>query len=236
VAAHAECEGSPPPSTACSANLRGRRDETTPHHSLCTGTGLTGPRRCYSEATCSNLLAWACLPLLSDAQHFNTRRHVLLLTCVCCANFRVDFFGLCVILRRMSSITSGVRTAGALCFGALCTDPVARHFLTNVCMALFAGMPLPGNLFPKIPRVSQIEPVLTYASTIATLSSIEYVILHNAGYRCSLNATFDSTVLSLNAIYWRQRFEWHSKRSKYHNDTCKREAGYFSCATLYKAT
>jgi hypothetical protein len=81
----------------------------------------------------------------------------------------------------MSSITFSVRTVGVLCFGALCTDPVARLFLTNVCMALFAGMPLPGNISPQIPRVSLIETVLTYASTIATLSSIEYVILHSAG-------------------------------------------------------
>ena len=44
-----------PPNTACSANLCGWTNETTPHH-WCTGMGLTGPCRCYLEATCNNLL------------------------------------------------------------------------------------------------------------------------------------------------------------------------------------
>lgn len=56
LAAHAEFEGSPPLNKACSANLRGRGDATTPHQSLCTGTRLTGPRRYYSEIKCINLL------------------------------------------------------------------------------------------------------------------------------------------------------------------------------------
>jgi hypothetical protein len=174
---------------------------------------------------------------------FNTRWHVILLTRVCCVNLRVDFFGLCVILRRMPSITSSVRTAGALCFRALCTDPVVR-FLTNVFMALFAGMPLHGNLSSKIPRVSLIESVLTYASTIATLSSIEY-ILHNAGYRCSLNATLDSTVAVKGEKCWQLTAVHYSKRFTGARDSngipsgqnitmtrAKGRRATFSCATL----
>jgi hypothetical protein len=107
----------------------------------------------------------------------------------CCDNLRVDFFGLCIILRRMSSVTSGVRTEVGLRFGALATEPVALHFLTNAYMALFAGRPLPGNLLPKISRVSLIEPVFMYASTIATLSATDYVILHNMAQCYSLNET-----------------------------------------------
>jgi hypothetical protein len=108
LAAHARDEGSLPPNTACSANLRGRRDETTPHHS-CTGTGLTGPHRCYSEATCSNLLVSQRWPLVTVTRYglrsrfFNTHRHVVLLTWVCCGNLRVDFFGLCIILNPSAS-------------------------------------------------------------------------------------------------------------------------------------
>jgi hypothetical protein len=60
VAAHARLEGSPQHNTVCSANLRGWRDKTTPHHSLCTGMGLTGLCRCYSEATFSNLFVSQC--------------------------------------------------------------------------------------------------------------------------------------------------------------------------------
>ena len=44
VAGHARGEGSSPSNTACSMNLRGRRDEATPHHPLYSGTGLTGPQ------------------------------------------------------------------------------------------------------------------------------------------------------------------------------------------------
>jgi hypothetical protein len=124
--------------------------------------GSNRPAPMLFRSMCSNFLVGACLPLkwcttvtrnCFQCRLFNTRSHVFLLTCVCCANLCVDFFGLCVILWRMSSITSGVRTAGALCFGALCTDPVARQFLTNVCRALFAGMHLPWKFSPKIPRV-----------------------------------------------------------------------------------
>jgi len=124
---------------------------------------------------------------------FNTRRHVVLLTWACCINLRVAFFGLGIILRRMSSVTSGMRTEGGLLLGALATEPVALHFLTNTYMALFAGRPLPGNLLPKISRVSLIEPVFMYASTIATFSATKYVILHNKAQCYALNATFNWT-------------------------------------------
>jgi hypothetical protein len=91
----------------------------------------------------------------------------------------------------MSSVTSGVRTEGDLCFGALATEPVVRHFLTNACMALFTGRPLPGNLLPKILQVSLIEPVFMYASTIMTLPATKYVILHKTAQCSSLNVTFN---------------------------------------------
>ena len=159
-------DGSPPPSTACSANLRGQRDETSPHHSLRTGKSLTCPRKCYSEATCGNLLVSQCRPLVTCSQRLrdmarnldsNTQGHVVLLTSARCDNVIVDFLRLCITLRRRSPVTSGVRTEGGLRFGALGTEPVARHFLTNVCMALVAGGPLPGSLLPKISRVSLMD-------------------------------------------------------------------------------
>ena len=78
----------------------------------------------------------------------------------------------------MSSVTSGVRTEGGVRFGAIATEPVAPHFLTNACMALFAGTPLPGNLLPKISRVSLIEPVFMHASTMATFSATECHLAH----------------------------------------------------------
>jgi hypothetical protein len=198
VAVHARVEGSPPPSTACSANLRGRRDET-PHDSLRTGTGLTGPRRRYSEATCSNLLVSQRRPLVTVAQPLHDMAWDLdTLTHVGTSYLRepgaiiyVLNFGLCIILRRMSSVTSGLRPERGLRFGTLATEPVARHFLTNACMALFAGRPLPGNLLPKISRVSLIDPLFMYATTIATLSATQYVILHNTARSSSLNATFN---------------------------------------------
>jgi hypothetical protein len=157
-------EGSLSPNTACSANLRGPGDETTSHHSSCTGTGLTGPHRYYSEAICNNLLV-SRQPLVTVAQPWhdmawdldsNTRWHVVLLMWACCDNLHIDFFGLCIILRRMLLVTSGVQTEGGLCFGGLATEPVVRHFLTNARMALFAGRPLPGNLLQKILQVSYI--------------------------------------------------------------------------------
>jgi hypothetical protein len=79
----------------------------------------------------------------------------------------------------MSSITSGVLTEGGLRFGVLATEPVAHHFLTNDFMAVFVIRPLPGNLLPKISRVSLMEPLFIYASTNATVSATEYVILYN---------------------------------------------------------
>jgi hypothetical protein len=91
----------------------------------------------------------------------------------------------------MSSVTSGVRSEGGLRFGALATEHVVCHFLTNACMAVFAGRPLPGNLLPKILRVSLIEPVFMYASTTATLSATKYVILHTMAQCSSLNTMFN---------------------------------------------
>ena len=77
----------------------------------------------------------------------------------------------------MSSVTYGMWTEGGLRFGALATEPVARHFLINACMVLFAGRPLPGNLLSKISRVYVIEPVFMY------VSATEYVILHSMAQR-----------------------------------------------------
>ena len=74
----------------------------------------------------------------------------------------------------MSSVTSGMRTDGGLRFGVLATEPTVCHFLTNACMALFAGRPLLGNLLPKMSQVFLTEPVFMYASTIVTLSTTEY--------------------------------------------------------------
>ena len=180
MAANARGEGSPLPNTACSINLHGRSDETTPHQSLCTGTGLTGPCRCYSEATCSNLHVSQHRPLLTVAQplhdmawDLDSLTHVGTLSC--CDNLRIDFFGLCIILRQMSSVTSGMWTEGGLCFGAIAIEPIVCHFLTNAWMALFAGRPLPGNLLPKILWVSLIELIFMYTSTIVTLSGTKYV-------------------------------------------------------------
>ena len=109
------------------------------------------------------------------------------------ACLRVDFFGLCIILRRMSSVTSGMRTEGGLRFRALATEPVARHFLTNACMALFTARPLPWKYLPKISRVSLIESVFMHVSIIATLSATEYVIVNNKAQCSSLNATYNWT-------------------------------------------
>jgi hypothetical protein len=95
----------------------------------------------------------------------------------------------------MSSVTFGVRSEGrgGLRFGALATEPVACLFLTKACMALFVGRSLPGNLLPKISRVSLMEPVFMYVSTIATLSTTEYVILHITTQYSALNTTFNLT-------------------------------------------
>ncbi|CAI9739534.1 Hypothetical predicted protein [Octopus vulgaris] len=94
-----------------------------------------------------------------------------------CVNVRIDVFGLLIILLRMSRITSDIQTVGFRCFGALHNNPVACHFLTNICIVLFAGKPFPGNLTSKFSCVCLTEPILTYASTISILSIIEYIIL-----------------------------------------------------------
>jgi len=100
-------EGSPLPNTTYSVNLCGRKEETMPQHSLCTGTGLTGPRRCYSEAACINLLIPQRRPLVNVAQPLHD---------------------MAVNLRRMLSVTSGMRTEGGLHFEALTTQPIAPLF------------------------------------------------------------------------------------------------------------
>jgi hypothetical protein len=79
----------------------------------------------------------------------------------------------------MLSVTSGVRTEGGFRFEALATEPVANHFLANACMAPLTGRPLTGNMLPKISRVSLIESVFMYPSTIATL---RYRVCHLAHY------------------------------------------------------